>query len=145
MIVLRIHCDSEFRKVLDEVKVELGLEVTYAATNAHVPQAERNNRTIKERVRAAFHRLPYKAIPKVLIQQLVELSAAKLNYFPSRKSAKRIEPSCGAWICVLCLWFVVLLRCGRLPFASHLGWLGLFQGTQHQQWSNTVVSEFAQA
>ena len=43
------------------------------------------------------------------------------------------------------LVFVALLRCGRLPFASHLGWLGLFQGTQHQQWSNTVVSEFAQA
>ena len=30
----------------------------------------------------------------------------------------------GAWICVLHLWFVVLLRCGQLPFASQLGWLG---------------------
>ena len=59
MVVARIHCDSEFRKVLDDIKVELGLEVTYAATNAHVPQAEHNNRTIKERVCAAFHRLPY--------------------------------------------------------------------------------------
>ena len=46
MIVSRIHCDSKFRKVLDEVKVELGLEVTYAATNAHVPQAKRT--TIKQ-------------------------------------------------------------------------------------------------
>ena len=27
MTVVRIHCDSEFRKLLDEVKVELGLEV----------------------------------------------------------------------------------------------------------------------
>ena len=34
------------------------------------------------------------------------------------------EPSCVAWICVLCFWFVILLRCGRFPFASQLGWLG---------------------
>ena len=33
-------------------------------------------------------------------------------------------PSCGAWICVLHLWFVILHRCGRLPFDSQLGWLG---------------------
>ena len=67
---------------------------TYAATNAHVPQAERNNRTIKERVRAAFHWLPYAAIPVVLLRQLVELSAAKLNYFPSRMglSSEVLQP-----------------------------------------------------
>ena len=28
---------------------------------------------------------------------------------------------------VLCLCFVALLRCGRLPFASQLGWLGLLR------------------
>ena len=79
-MVVRIYCDSEFREVLDKVKVELGLEVIYAATNAHVPQAERNNRTIKERV----HRLPYKAIPVILLRELVEELASKLNFFPSR-------------------------------------------------------------
>ena len=36
-------------------------------------------------------------------------------------------PSCEAWICVLRFWFVVLLRWGRLPFASQLGWLGPLQ------------------
>ena len=34
------------------------------------------------------------------------------------------EPSLGVWICVLRLWFVVLLRHGRLPSASQLGRLG---------------------
>ena len=38
--------------------------------------------------------------------------------------ALEAEPSLVAWICVLRLWFVVLLRCGRLPSASQLGWLG---------------------
>ena len=37
------------------------------------------------------------------------------------------EPSLVAWIFVLRLLFVVLLRCGRLPFASQLGWLGPLQ------------------
>ena len=54
MMVVCIKCDSESRKVLDKVKVELGLEVIYAATNAHVPQAECNNQTIKERVRSTY-------------------------------------------------------------------------------------------
>jgi hypothetical protein len=29
-----------------------------------VPEAERNNRTIAERIRAAYHNLPYRVIPK---------------------------------------------------------------------------------
>ena len=33
------------------------------------------------------------------------------------------EPCSVAWIDVLRLWFVILLRCGRLPFASQVGWL----------------------
>ena len=38
--------------------------MNYTNAQEHVPQAERNNRTIKERIRAALHRLPYKKIPK---------------------------------------------------------------------------------
>jgi hypothetical protein len=53
-------------------------------TNAqdHVPEAERNNRTIKERIRAAYHRLPYKAIPRIMINYLAMIQANKLNLFP---------------------------------------------------------------
>ena len=51
-----------------------------------------------------------------------------------------------AWIDVLRLWFVVLLRCSRLPFASSkLGWLGpLLRQARHRHWSNTVAAEFTQ-
>ena len=34
----------------------------------HVPEAERNNRVIKERFRAAFHRLPFKKMPKIMVK-----------------------------------------------------------------------------
>jgi hypothetical protein len=42
------------------------------------------NRTIKERVRAAYHQLPYKALPRQLIWYLVQTQASQLNLFPAK-------------------------------------------------------------
>jgi hypothetical protein len=65
-------------------KVEDDLDVDMNLTNAqdHVPEAERNNRTIKERIRAAYYCLPYKAIPRILIRYLAMIQAHHLNLFP---------------------------------------------------------------
>jgi hypothetical protein len=49
-----IHCDGEFRAMMDKVKDDLGVCMNFTNTLDHVPEAERN-RTIKERVRAAYH------------------------------------------------------------------------------------------
>jgi hypothetical protein len=53
-------------------------------TNAqdHVPEAERNNRTIKERIRAAYHRLPYKAIPRIMINYLAMIQEKQTQPIP---------------------------------------------------------------
>jgi hypothetical protein len=55
-------------------------------TNAldHIPEAERNNRMIKERVRAAYRRLPYKALPRQLIWYLVTTQVSKFSLFPAK-------------------------------------------------------------
>ena len=45
-----IHCDQEFKHLMDRVSDELDVEMNYTTTNEHVPEAERNNRTIKERI-----------------------------------------------------------------------------------------------
>jgi hypothetical protein len=58
-----IHWDREFRAMMDKVKDDVGVCMNFTNALDHVPEAERNNRTIKERVRAAFNRLPYKALP----------------------------------------------------------------------------------
>jgi hypothetical protein len=65
-------------------KVEDNRDVDMNVTNAqdHVPEAERNNRTIKEMIRAAYHRLPYKAIPQIMICYLAMIQANQLNLFP---------------------------------------------------------------
>ena len=42
-----------------------------APAQSHDPHAERNIRTIKERVRAIIHFLPYKQIPKTVKKYIV--------------------------------------------------------------------------
>ena len=58
--------------------------MNFSNPQEHVPEAERNNRVIKERVRATYHRLPYKQLTKTMTITLVMDSAKKLNFFPSK-------------------------------------------------------------
>jgi hypothetical protein len=45
--ITRIHCDQEFRGLMDKVSDDLDIEMNYATAGEHVPKAERNNRTIQ--------------------------------------------------------------------------------------------------
>ena len=56
--IARIHCDNEFRPMVEAIQDDLDIELICVPQGAHVSQAERNNRTIGERLRANFHRLP---------------------------------------------------------------------------------------
>jgi hypothetical protein len=71
-----IHCDGKFRVVMEKVKDNLGVQMNFTNALDHVPEVERNNRTIKERVRAAYHGLPYKALPRQLFRYLVTKQAS---------------------------------------------------------------------
>jgi hypothetical protein len=79
-----IHCDREFCAMMDKVKDDLGVCMNFTNALDHVPEAERNNRTIKERVRAVYHRLPYKTLPRQFILYLVQTQASQLNLFPAK-------------------------------------------------------------
>ena len=69
---------------MDPIRDVLELDINYANPQDHVPEAERNNRTIKERIRASYHRLPYHTLTKAMVKVLVSESAKKLNFFPAR-------------------------------------------------------------
>jgi hypothetical protein len=43
-----IHCNGEFHAMMDKVKDDLGVCMNFTNALDHVPEAERNNRTIKE-------------------------------------------------------------------------------------------------
>ena len=80
--IKRIECDREYTTLMNPVQDGMDIQMNYTNTSDHVPEAERNNRTIKERVRATFHRLPYKMLPRILIRYLAMTETSKLNYFP---------------------------------------------------------------
>ena len=65
--ISEIHCGNQFRPMFEDVEDNLGVTMAHAAPQAHVPEAERNNRTIKQRTRAAFHRLPHAALPTIVV------------------------------------------------------------------------------
>jgi hypothetical protein len=79
-----IRSDNEFCPLMDPLANELGVNVNYANPQEHVPEAERNNRVLKERVRAAYHCLPFNRLPHLLVKTLVTESAKKLNFFPAK-------------------------------------------------------------
>ena len=68
--VKTIYCDREFRVLMDPVKDNLDIDLNYTSSNKHVPDAEQNNRTIGERIRATYNNLPYKKIPYVMLKYL---------------------------------------------------------------------------
>ena len=80
--VTKVYCDREFVAVVRTLPTHIQPNV--AAAHEHVPEAERNNRTIKERIRAHFHSLPFKAIPLIMQDILVMEATRKLNYFPPK-------------------------------------------------------------
>jgi hypothetical protein len=82
--VKTILWDNEFRPLTKRLLDEFGIHVNYSNPQEHVPEAERNNRVIKERFRAAYHRLPYTKIPKIMIKMLTMECAKKLNFFPPK-------------------------------------------------------------
>jgi hypothetical protein len=69
----------------DTIFDDFGINMNFANPQEHVPEAERNNRVIKERVRATSHRLPYKQITKTITKILVMEAAKRLNFFPAKQ------------------------------------------------------------
>ena len=55
-----------------KIQNEKGIILNTSAANEHVSNMERNNRTIKERVRAGWSRLPYKkCMSNIITRHLV--------------------------------------------------------------------------
>jgi hypothetical protein len=82
--ITKIQGDNKFQPLKDTMFDEFGINMNFANPQEHVPEAERNNRVINKRVRATFHRLPYKQITKTMTKILVMEAAKQLNFFPAK-------------------------------------------------------------
>ena len=49
--ITRTHCNGEFKPMMEDVQDKLQVTMKYAPANKHMPEAERNNRTMKEGMR----------------------------------------------------------------------------------------------
>ena len=78
------ECDGEFKCLVDETMDELSVAMNYTTPEDHENMAERNNRTIGERVRAVLHGLPFRIVPKVLVCFMVMTCTHQLNLFPAK-------------------------------------------------------------
>jgi hypothetical protein len=68
-------------KLLDH----FGISMNFSNLQKHVPEVEKNNRVIKERIQATYHHLPYKQLRRLMTKILVINSAKKLNFFPAKQ------------------------------------------------------------
>jgi hypothetical protein len=63
---------------MEKAKDDLDVNMNFTNAQDHVPEAEPNNRTIKERIQAAYHRLPYKATPLIMIRYLAMIQTNQI-------------------------------------------------------------------
>jgi hypothetical protein len=78
--VCDIHGDHEFECVRNAM-APIHMEIV--AADSHVGEIERSNRTVKERIRACTHGLPFKRLPKLLLVSMVADVIRCLNMFPA--------------------------------------------------------------
>ena len=77
--VVRFEADNQFNYVQDRLE---GVVSSICAAGAHVPQAERAVRTVKERCRCLTNQLPFHFLPRTLIVELVRTAVFWLNAIP---------------------------------------------------------------
>ena len=87
--VKEIHCDREFKPSMDSVKGQMGIEMRYPLAGDHIPEAERLNRVIGERLQAIYHDLPYKNLPEVMWKYLTMIATDSLNWLLVKGGASK--------------------------------------------------------
>jgi len=82
-----MQCDGEHRGVMD--KASDGLDVKMSCTNAqeHESRSERNNQMLKEAFGAALQQTGCQRMPVVVIRELAEPVAERMNMFPAEQGA----------------------------------------------------------
>ncbi|CAJ1937215.1 unnamed protein product [Cylindrotheca closterium] len=58
--------------------------MNYASRGEHDPTAEQNNQHIKALFRVQYHRMPYKAIPRIITEAIAKRVAQTSNFYPAK-------------------------------------------------------------
>ena len=80
--ISHLRVDPEFYPLLEPLADKLDCQINKLPAQAHVPPAERNNRTLQERIRCVYSAMPFDRLCAELVKHSTFDSASKLNYFP---------------------------------------------------------------
>ena len=100
-IIMNVYCvrgfrvtivlaDNQFESMRGDI-ADLGAIVNVVSRDEHVPEIERYNRTIKERVRSQYNMLPFDCIPPVLLVELVYSQVFWRNMFALRGGVSKTQ------------------------------------------------------
>ena len=67
----------------------LGILLNTASNDEHVPEIERQIRTVKERTHAIYCTLPFQKMPRQLIIEMVYAANYWLNMFPRQGESQK--------------------------------------------------------
>eukprot|EP00957_Ditylum_brightwellii_P120624 9201635-Ditylum_brightwellii.AAC.1 len=81
MLVAHVHGDGDFDHETLRLAVKPAI-LHIHALNEHVGVAKNSIKTVKERVQAQVHNLPYRQYPRVMVRRVVKRAGMMLNYFP---------------------------------------------------------------
>ena len=75
--MVKLHRDKKFEPAVDKWRVEQNpiVKEIYCGAGEHAPRAERNNRTIQERIMASYHQMPRIHLPRQLVRSVGEEAA----------------------------------------------------------------------
>ena len=91
LTICDIHADNEFECIREQV---LPIDMHIVPADSHVGEIERSIRTIKERIRATAHGLPFKRLPKLMVTEITKHTVQCLNRFPWKNGISReMSPS----------------------------------------------------
>jgi hypothetical protein len=92
LTVCDVHADNEFACIRDDIRP---IAMNIVPADSHVGDIERSIRTIKERLRACVHGLPFKRLPKLMITHMVADVIRCLNLFPRKNGiSTTLSPAC---------------------------------------------------
>ena len=75
--------DGQFEPLRGDL-AEMGIQLNTVSNDEHVPEIERQIRTLKERTRAIYCTLPFRKIPRRLIIEMLYAANYWLNMFPRK-------------------------------------------------------------
>ena len=88
--IVTINADNEFKKAENDIRP---IRLICCGTDEHIPEIERSIQTIKNNTRAARFALPFLAVPRVILREMVDSAVAFSNAFGDKNMKEgRLTP-----------------------------------------------------